>query len=294
VKEDTMSEEKNESNGSTELAPPDQAAVREWRAGFKTTGGALVPADLGQAMEMARLLANSKMVPKTYQGDPGSILAAVQMGAEVGLSPMQALQNIASINGRPSLWGDGMLAVVMGHRDFVGIEEMDLAEIKSAQSATCTIHRKGMAPVTRTFTMADAKEAGLVGKQGPWKEYPNRMLQMRARAFACRDTFPDALRGIHSAEESMDVEAEVVSETVHGAGGVKARVVERAQEPREPTALDEVLADIEAAGSVDDLTKINDGERAKSLSEEDKRVAFDAVRKRVNALAQDGQQALGV
>ena len=56
--------------------------------------------------------------------------------------------------------------------------------------------------------MEDAKRAGLYGKQGPWQQYPKRMLQMRARAWALRDVFPDVLRGVHVAEEAQDLPAE--------------------------------------------------------------------------------------
>jgi hypothetical protein len=55
-----------------------------------------------------------------------------------------------------------------------------------------------------TFNMEDAKKAGLAGKQGPWQTAPKRMLQMRARAFAARDLFADALKGIKSVEELRD------------------------------------------------------------------------------------------
>ena len=56
--------------------------------------------------------------------------------------------------------------------------------------------------------MADAKTAGLIGKQGPWTQYPKRMRQMRARAFALRDVFPDVLRGMPVAEELQDMPKE--------------------------------------------------------------------------------------
>jgi hypothetical protein len=56
--------------------------------------------------------------------------------------------------------------------------------------------------------MDDAKAAGLLGKQGPWSQYPKRMRQMRARGFALRDVFPDVLKGMPVAEEVMDTPAE--------------------------------------------------------------------------------------
>lgn len=168
-------------------------------------GGAMQPRNLGEAMEFARILAGSGMVPDCYRKQPGNVLVAVQMGAELGLPPMQSIQNIAVVNGRPSLWGDGLLAVVIAHPECESVDEMDLAEIGAGGSATCVVKRRGHAPHAETFSIADAKAAGLWGKKGPWSQYPNRMLQLRARGFACRNKFPDALRGIQSAEEARDI-----------------------------------------------------------------------------------------
>lgn len=151
------------------------------------------------AMQFAQLVAKSTMVPKTFFGRPGDIVAAIQMGYELGLAPMQALQNIAVINGKPSLWGDAVLAVCMKHPDCEDIVE----EVKDGV-ATCTAKRKGKTPVVRSFSLKDAEKAGLLGKTGPWTQYTNRMLQMRARGFALRDAFPDALRGLITAEEASD------------------------------------------------------------------------------------------
>lgn len=163
----------------------------------------LAPRTLAEAMEFSKLVSQSAIVPKDYQGKPANVLVAVQWGMELGLAPMQAMQNIAVINGRPSVWGDAMLAICQGHPQFAGIEET-----VSDDGATCTVHRKGRNPVTQTFTMADAKRAGLAGKQGPWTQYPRRMMQMRARAFALRDAFADALKGIQMAEEVADIPLE--------------------------------------------------------------------------------------
>src|SRR5262249_38665728 len=136
-----------------------------------------------------------------FKGKPGDILAAVQMGAEVGLAPMAALQNIAVINGKPTIWGDAIPAIAMRHPDFEAINETfdDMT-----MTAKCAVRRKGSPEQTRTFSKADAEAAGLWGKQGPWKQYPKRMLQMRARGFAMRDVFPDALKGLITREEAED------------------------------------------------------------------------------------------
>lgn len=141
----------------------------------------------------------SQLAPSGFES-PEAIMVAVQHGLELGLPPLQALQSIAVINKRPCLWGDAALALAMSKPDFEDIEE-----VSDANGATCTIKRKGRTPVTRTFTIADAAKAGLDKKSGPWTQYPKRMLQLRARSWALRDSFPDALRGVSIREEQQDV-----------------------------------------------------------------------------------------
>lgn len=159
----------------------------------------LSPRNLAEAMEFAKIIASSDMVPKDYVNKPGNVLVAVQTGAELGLKPMQSLQGISVINGRPSIWGDAMRALVISHPEFE-----DLHEDKQDTHCTVTLKRRGRSAVVTTFTMEDAKKAGLAGKSGPWQTAPKRMLQMRAFAFAARDLFADALKGIKSTEELRD------------------------------------------------------------------------------------------
>lgn len=166
-------------------------------------GFSLMPQNIDEALRFADYLANADIVPKDFQKKPGNILVAIQWGMELGLQPMQAMQNIAVINGRPSLWGDAVIALVRGSPLCEYIYESD-----DGETATCRVKRRGEDEQFRTFSMTDAKLAGLVGKQGPWSQYPQRMRQMRARAFALRDVFPDVLRGMPVAEEVMDMQTE--------------------------------------------------------------------------------------
>jgi hypothetical protein len=92
-----------------------------------------------------------------------------------------------------------MLALVQAHPAYESMSEKIENDI-----AYCTIKRKGEEPHTSTFSVEDAKKAGLLGKQGPWTQYPKRMLQMRARGFALRDKFSDALKGLIVKEEAQD------------------------------------------------------------------------------------------
>lgn len=173
------------------------------------TGWSIAPANMGELYKFAELMADSDLVPKDYKGKPGNVMVAIQMGGELGLSPMQSVQNIAVVNGRPTLWGDGLLAVCQAHPSFVDIIETD-----DGATATCVVKRANRTDVVATFSMEDAKRAGLAGKQGPWSQYPARMRAMRARGFALRNAFADALRGMISAEEARDIPKEVRAEVV--------------------------------------------------------------------------------
>lgn len=160
----------------------------------------LAPQNITEALEFAGMLSKSNLVPKDFQNNAGNILVAVQWGMELGLQPMQAMQNIAVINGRPSLWGDAVLALVKASP----VCEYVVEEVGDAK-AVCRVKRRGEPEQIREFSMADAEKAGLKGKQGPWTQYPKRMMQMRARSWAVRDVFPDVLRGMPIAEELQDM-----------------------------------------------------------------------------------------
>jgi hypothetical protein len=168
-----------------------------------TTQG-FAPTSITEAIKFSEMLAKSNMVPRAYQGKPEDILVCVQWGYEIGLAPMQALQNIAVINGKPSVYGDAAMALVLASPVCEGIEESIEDEGTPNPVAVCIARRRGRAPVESRFSVEDAKRAGLWGKQGPWTAYPKRMLAMRARGFAIRDCFADVLKGLITAEEAQD------------------------------------------------------------------------------------------
>jgi hypothetical protein len=182
----------------------------------------IVPQTLDDAWRYAQMLAASDLVPKDYRGKPENCMVAMQYGAEVGLKPMNALQSIAVINGKPGLYGDGFLAVIMdtpayaGHEEFFVVsgevrDSITLDDLKHDDTAAITrFYRVGRAaPFVGTFSVADARKANLLGKDGPWTQYPTRMLRWRARGFAGRDAFARELRGMGSAEELRDHASEL-------------------------------------------------------------------------------------
>jgi len=154
---------------------------------------------LGELIEFATLLSKSDLVPSGYKGKPENILTAIQLGQEIGLKPLQSLQSIYVVNGKPTLYGDAMIALVRSHPDFEDIKEWQEEDI-----AYCEIKRKGQTPCVRQFSMDEARSAGLINRNPVWKAYPKRMLQMKARGYALRDCFPDALSGLITIEEAVD------------------------------------------------------------------------------------------
>jgi len=169
----------------------------------KSTDDIYQPKTFEQAMKVATLISKSALAPKDFQNKPENTFIAMQMGAELGLSPMQAIQNIAVINGRPCLWGDSLLGVAQAHPTFEYIQE-NVEGSGDHMTAVCSVKRKGYPEHEFKFSVEDAKQANLWKKAGPWTQYPKRMLQMRARAFAIRNTFADALRGLQVVEEVQD------------------------------------------------------------------------------------------
>lgn len=198
-----------------EKAPEEKAPEPSEKAVAKIEPKAAVPVPVGvggvqiQSLEglwrFANYVAASGFAPKGMER-PESCLVAIQMGLEVGLRPMQSIQNIAVINGRPSVWGDAAKALVEASGLCVDFAEwFEGKEGTDDFKAVCEAKRVGRSrPVRWEFSIADAKRAGLWGKQGPWTQYPRRMMQMRARGFTIRDAFPDVLKGLALGEEAQD------------------------------------------------------------------------------------------
>jgi hypothetical protein len=164
---------------------------------------ALNPRSAEDAMKCADWMAKSSLVPKAYAGKPADIVIAAAMGARLGLDPFSALAGISVINGRPALWGDSMLAVCQQRPDWGGMT-VEWSGEGDARTCVVTVRRKGVPDYPGRFGVADAKQAGLWGKQGPWQQYPERMMEVRARAFALRGQYADALAGFHAREELDD------------------------------------------------------------------------------------------
>lgn len=185
---------------------------------------AIIPTDFDGVWRLSQVIAKSGITPKELK-EPEKIMIAIMHGMEIGLSPMQSLQRIAIINGRPTIWGDAAIGLIRASGKLEYIKEWLEGEGDDTV-AYCEMKRKGdPAPVTGSFSVADAKTAGLwspnptVRKKdwdtkqmvdkpndSPWHRFWKRMLQMRARAWPARDTFADVLGGLSFREEFEGLE----------------------------------------------------------------------------------------
>jgi hypothetical protein len=219
---------------TTQPAPP---------SGF---GLMLHPVNIEAAKDLAKTLANSGLVPQAYAGKPDAILIAGAMGSRLGLDIFSALAGIAVVNGRPTLWGDAQLAVCQARQDWGG---MAVSWSGEGDETTCTvsISRKGVPDTSASFSIADAMGAGLWGKQGPWKQYPRRMVELRARAFALRAAYADALAGFAQREEVEDMEDVTASVRV-----IPEPVAAKTRTVVAPAAVDQVASAISSAENATD------------------------------------------
>lgn len=245
----------------------------------KPTGSTLELAP--EAWKLASRVAGTEFVPKSLRGKPEAVLACILAGYEAGLSPMTSLRSIHVVDGRPTMSAELMRALVQraGH-------EIWLEESTSERAIACG-SRAGSERVSKfTWTMDDARRAGLVGKDN-WKKYPRAMLLARASTDLCRALFPDVLAGIsHSIEELSDGEtvdlldlgppevaqdAEKASAPTVTATAKQAATAKRAPDPvesDEPPAPDrgEVPS---LPGEDDDESDIVDAEIVEDEAEED-------------------------
>jgi len=167
--------------------------------------------DMSPQMQTAVMLHGSNLFPNA--GSVAGIFTVVQYGKEVGLPPVQALNNVAIINGKLSMSGASMLALGYKH----GVT----AEFKKEDKDGCIIlfEREGHKPYTSEFTIDDAETAGLgdrhkdgekkgqLKESSVWYKYTKTMLKWRAVAQGMRMIAPDILAGVYTQDEIVNIES---------------------------------------------------------------------------------------
>jgi hypothetical protein len=191
------------------------------------------------AWRFAQAVVKSGLVPEGLR-TPEAILVALQAGGELGLTPWQAIQSIVVIKGTPTVRVETACALVEGAGLLEPGTKFRHRYEGAGDAMKCivwTSPRGGREPVETEFSMADAKTAGLAGKEN-WKSYPKRMLLARAKGFHVRDYYPTAIRRMPFAEERVEIEDERGERPIRD---VTPRVSEAMKAKLEPAAEIEVV-----------------------------------------------------
>jgi len=244
----------------TDTAPRQQVA--SLRTGNHVA--AIVPTSIAEIWQVAKGVVASGLAPKNLgNGDDkaSAVAITIMAGMELGLKPMVALRSFTVINGKPALYGDGLINVVRGSgkvkRLKTGCEERDGQLV-----GYCEAERLDTGESSRVeFTEADAIQAGLWSPEplirkevwenrvkvwkdnqpndAPWHRFPKRMLAWRAAGYCLRELFGDVLGGIRDEFEEREI-AEATFEEV------APRQVGRNEPPAPPEEVEEEATDIEA------------------------------------------------
>jgi hypothetical protein len=157
---------------------------------------------------MAKVLSQSTIVPKEYQGNEANCFVALEMSQRMGASPMMVMQNLYNINGRPSWSSPFAISAantcgkfktpIQYHLEGEGNKMSCYAYATSKDGTLC----KGT-----TITIQMSIDEGWMGKSGSkWKTMPEHMLRYRAAAFFVRQFAPELLMGMHTVEEAIEIE----------------------------------------------------------------------------------------
>lgn len=219
------------------------------------TGGAIagiVPQTIEEVFRLANAIAKSGMAPRDM-ATAEKLTVAILHGLEIGIPPMMAINKIAVVNGRPTLWGDAVPALLLskGFR----IRETFYGD-GDERFAQCTVIRPDGENITRNFSVGDARVAGLWAKPGPWKQYPDRMLQMRARGLASRDGAADVLSGIYIAEEGQDITERTNDIMDAPPSSATRKSSSQAKKDGDDVGFNELRGAISGADTLDDLGAI--------------------------------------
>jgi len=167
---------------------------------------AYVPRNHDHAWRQAEIIAASRLYGLS---GPEQAYVVLMTGADLGLSQSQALRGVKIIDGQPSPSADTLQAVCMVSHACEYFREIET----TSEQSTWETKRRGNPPVRSTFTLGQAKAAGLLdrGPKSNWAKYPERMLKARAKAYLARDVYPDLTLGLYTPEELNSEDAVTVT-----------------------------------------------------------------------------------
>jgi hypothetical protein len=171
-----------------------------------STAGGIMPTTFEETWRIAEALSKSSLVRKDFQGKPENVMLVLMQGLELGLKPIAALTQIYVVDAVPSLSAKLKLALVRQSP----VCEYITCTHSDEKSATFKAKRRDQPhPVELTFTIQDAQEYGLLGKDN-WKK-KKVMLRWRAGGQICDLEFSDVIGAVQTYDEARDMRERIVS-----------------------------------------------------------------------------------
>ena len=159
------------------------------------------------AMQMAKALSSSTIVPSTFQKNDANCLIAIEQAQRLKVSPLMVMQNLYVIQGRPS-WSSKFLIGAINNSGKFDMElQFDETKDKNGKPFSCTAWtmKNGRRVEGMEVNMDMAKDEGWLGKNGSkWKTMPQLMLRYRAASFFSSLNCPELTMGLYTREEMQD------------------------------------------------------------------------------------------
>lgn len=199
-----MNEEKaiqtvqNEPTQLTEVQPAAMVGGNVWQD----------KAAFNQLLRASQMLSQSSLVPQNYQGKPQDCFIAAEMAARMNTSPIFVMQNLYVVKGKPSWAGQACMAMINACGKFKNVRHVYVGQ-KGTDSRGCyvTAERISDGEIVQgtEVNMSMVKAEGWISNP-KWKNMPEQMLAYRASAFFARVHCPEALMGLQTYEEVIDVQ----------------------------------------------------------------------------------------
>lgn len=159
------------------------------------------------ATQMAKALAESTIVPQTYQKNWSNCLIAIEQAQRLKVSPMMVMQNLYVIQGRPSWSSSFLIAAINNSKKFDTELQFEDTKDKNGKPYSCLAYalKNGRRVEGMEITMDMAQAEGWLNKNGSkWKTMPGLMLRYRAASFFARLNCPEITLGLYTKDEILD------------------------------------------------------------------------------------------
>lgn len=157
---------------------------------------AFEPSNWAEAFKVAEVLVKSRLLPSSVDA-PEKAVTIIMRGREFGLTAMQSISSIHVIEGKAVMSADLIVGLVLSSGK---AEYFDMVESSSDRCTYATKRRGSQRESTQTWTLDDAKRAGLLNK-GNWQKFPAAMLRARCKADLARAVYADVVSGVYEVDE---------------------------------------------------------------------------------------------